>query len=75
MKPSEDGPWLKLPLESTPLSKDFIQAANSKGYKTIGEVLAIQVTELVQMDWLTSARLTELDQLVKSFRHAVDIQH
>lgn len=72
MKPSDDGSVLHVPIQSTGVSEAFIAAAESNGYHTLSEILAIPLTELVKMNWLTEPMLKELGELVEKLPPAAN---
>ncbi|MES2328847.1 MAG: hypothetical protein V4539_04540 [Bacteroidota bacterium] len=67
MKSPDEGSIVNLPLSSSGISEAFIKAAELSGYHTLGEILAIPLTELVKMEWITPAMWEELTVILEKF--------
>ncbi|MDB5210268.1 MAG: hypothetical protein JWQ30_1095 [Sediminibacterium sp.] len=68
MKASTVQPWMQLPLSSTHLSKLFRDTATHNGFNTIGQLLSIKLTNVLQMDWFTPAMMDEIASIVKKLK-------
>lgn len=73
MKPSGEGSILHLPIASSGVSEIFVKTAESNGYHTISEILAIPLTELIKMDWITQAIWEELTAIIEKFPPTKDV--
>ena len=65
MNSSNDGSPLHISLASMAFSESFKKAATTNGYYTLGDILAIPLTELLQYEWFTPSMLEELATIVK----------
>lgn len=72
MKPSDEGSILHLPLTSSGISELFAKAAELNGYHTLAGILAIPLTELIKMNWITQAMWEELTVIIEKFPPAND---
>jgi hypothetical protein len=68
MKSAHDGSPQHLSLASVALSDEFKKAAAANGYYTLGDILDILLTELIQKDWFTPGMFEELSQAIKGFQ-------
>ncbi len=59
----DEGSLLHLPFASVGISRSFAKAAESHGYYTLAEILAIPLTELIKMEWFTSSMWEELTKV------------
>lgn len=60
--------WLNTPIGDTQLSKPFKQVATTNGYHTIGQLLAIRLTEFLNYPWFTLPMLEEMTFVVNVLR-------
>jgi hypothetical protein len=67
VKPADEGSILHLPLTSSGVSEALVKAAESNGYHTIAEILAVPLTELIKKDWITQAMWEELAVFIEKF--------
>ena len=74
MKPADEGSILHLPLKSSGVSEVFVKIAESNGYHSIGQILAIPLTEIIKMDWITEAMWEELSVIIEKFPPTQDGQ-
>lgn len=65
MSIQNDGSPLHMSLASMAFSDSFKKAASTNGYYTLGEILAIPLTDLLNYEWFTPAMLEELTTIVK----------
>jgi len=59
---------MKLPVNETHLSEGFRKIARINGFNTLGELLSIKLTHLLQMEWLSLTMLEEIAYTVKNLR-------
>jgi len=72
VKPSDEGSILHLPPGSSRISEVFAKAAESKGYNSIGQILAIPLTEIIEMDWVTQPLWEELSVIIEKIPRRKD---
>jgi hypothetical protein len=65
--PNDQG--LHHPLATTGLSQIFTNLAINHGYRTLAELLAIRLTNLVKMKWFTGTMVDELAWVVARKTH------
>ncbi|MES2329582.1 MAG: hypothetical protein V4539_08270 [Bacteroidota bacterium] len=68
MKAPTVQPWMQLPLSSTHLSKIFRETASHNGFNTIGQLLSVKLTNVLQMDWFTPPMTDEIASIVKKLK-------
>ena len=67
MQESPDGSPLYFPLTKLDVSESFAKIAAAHGYNTLGEILNIPLTTLVNMDWFSPPMFEELSRMVKQY--------
>ncbi|MES2374024.1 MAG: hypothetical protein V4557_15695 [Bacteroidota bacterium] len=60
--------WLNTPIGNTQLSDPFKQVAAINGYHTIGQLLAIRLTDFLNHKWFTLTMLEEVSFVVGILR-------
>jgi hypothetical protein len=64
MNSDKNGP-MNMPLDSLELSNAFKKAARENGCTTLGSILKLTVTDIVNNNWLTAPMIAELAEFVK----------